>query len=144
MPPEDPNYLSNLDRLLEAITPRVPPDQLESTSIKDFFKAFRQTSVFGLRVELLNEQTLQSELFTFTPTLSSLVLSYTKPVSDGKADRVNRILDFDGVDDNRAAVPEKDHEAVAADCEGPEPCASEADGPEEPVQRESSSSSVIT
>ena len=95
-------------------------------------------------MELLNEQTLQSELFTFTPTLSSLVLSYTKPVSDGKADRVNRILDFDGVDDNRAAVPEKDHEEVAADCEGPEPCASEADGQEEPVQRESSTSSVIT
>ena len=146
MPPSDANYFSNLDRILEAITPRVTLDQLESTSIKDFFKAFRQTSVFGLRVELLNEQTLQSELFTFTPTLSSLVLSYTKPVLGSEADRVNRILDFDGVDDIKAAVPEKDPEAVAADCDGPELFASEAAGPHEPVQRESksSTSSVIT
>ena len=144
MPPEDPNYLSNLDRLLEAITPRVPLTQLESTSIKDFFKAFRQTSVFGLRVELLNEQTLQSELFTFTPTLSSLVLSYSKPVLSGEADRVNRILDFDVVDDNKAAVPEKEPEAVAVDFEGPELFASDAVGPHEPVRRESSTSSVIT
>ena len=95
MPPEDPNYLSNLDRFLEAITPRVSSRQLENTSVHEFFKAFKRSSVFGLRVELLNEQTLQSELFTFQPTLSSLVLSYTKPMLDAAGDRVNRVLDFD-------------------------------------------------
>ena len=95
VPPEDPNYLSNLDRFLEAITPRVSSRQLENTSVHEFFKAFKRSSVFGLRVELLNEQTLQSELFTFQPTLSSLVLSYTKPMLDAAGDRVNRVLDFD-------------------------------------------------
>ena len=55
VPPEDPNYFSNLDRLLEAITPRVSTEQLERTTVKDFFKAFKHASVFGLRVELLNE-----------------------------------------------------------------------------------------
>ena len=55
MPPEDPNYLSNLDRLLEAITPRVSGRQLKTSSVHDFFKAFKRSSVFGLRVELLNE-----------------------------------------------------------------------------------------
>ena len=58
VPPEDPNYLCNLDRLLEAITPCVSVGQLETTSVKDFFRAFRKTSVFGLRVELLNELNL--------------------------------------------------------------------------------------
>ena len=90
--------MSNLDRLLEAITLRVTSHQLPQTSVKEFFKAFRQASVFGLRVELLNEQTLQSELFTFTPTLSSLVLSYTKPQVEEEAksshQQINRILDF--------------------------------------------------
>ena len=98
-PPEDSNYFSNLDRLLEAVTPRVSPKQLEFTSVKDFFKAFRQSSVFGLRVELLNEQTLETELCTFIPTLSSLVLSYNKPMVTGDAGKVNRILDFNGIDD---------------------------------------------
>ena len=41
VPPEDPNYMSNLDRLLEAMTPRVASHQLHQTSVKDFFKAFR-------------------------------------------------------------------------------------------------------
>ena len=100
VPPEDPNYMSNLDRLLEAMTPRVASNQLPSTSLKEFFKAFRQISVYGLRVELLNEQTLQSELFTFTPTLSSLVLSYTKPADatskeEHNNNQINRILDFE-------------------------------------------------
>ena len=81
MRPSDPNYLCNLDRLLDAITPKVSMRQLDSTSVKDFFKEFRKTNVFGLRVEMLNEQTLKSEIFIFTPTLSSLVLSYTKPKS---------------------------------------------------------------
>ena len=98
IPPEDPNYSSNLDRLLEAITPTVSTDQLNATSIKEFFKAFRKTSVYGLRVELLNELNLQTELFTFTPTLSSLVLSYHKPIFDQEGQRVNRILDFNGND----------------------------------------------
>jgi len=98
-PPEDPNYFSNLDRLLEAITPRVSLKQLDVTSVTDFFKSFKRSSVFGLRVELLNEMTLEAELFTFTPTLSSLVLSYTKPLLDSLGDRVNRVLDFSKVDD---------------------------------------------
>ena len=58
--------------------------------------------MFGLRVELLNEQTLQSELFTFTPTLSSLVLSYTKPDSEGE--KCNRVLDFDAVKEESSSV----------------------------------------
>lgn len=64
----------------------------------EFFKAFKRSSVFGLRVELLNEQTLESEIFTFSPSLSSLVLSYTKPMLDSTGDRVNRILDFESSD----------------------------------------------
>ena len=55
--------------------------------------------MFGLRVELLNEQTLQSEIFTFTPTLSSLVLSYSKPMLDSEGDKINRVLDFVGNDE---------------------------------------------
>jgi len=65
--------------------------------VKDFFKAFYKASVFGLRVELLNEQTLESELYTFTPTLSSLILSYTKPMVSSDGEKLNRILDFDGI-----------------------------------------------
>ena len=40
-PPEDANYFSNFDRFLIATTPRVVTSQLKSTSIKEFFKAFR-------------------------------------------------------------------------------------------------------
>lgn len=58
--------------------------------------------MFGLRVELLNEQTLQSELFTFTPTLSSLVLSYTKP--DSESEKCNRVLDFDAVKEENSST----------------------------------------
>lgn len=83
VPPEDPNYLSNLDRLLAAITPKVSPAALETTSVKGFLKSLKLASLYGLRVELLNEQSLNSEVFTFTPTLSSLVLSYTKPPEEG-------------------------------------------------------------
>ena len=119
MPPEDPNYLSNLDRLLEAITPRVSCRQLETSTVHEFFKAFKRSSVFGLRVELLNEQTLESELFTFSPTLSSLVLSYTKPMLDSTGDRVNRILDFDSTDPSKAARAEPSKEA-AKDLKVPE------------------------
>jgi len=81
--------------------------------VKDFFKAFRQTSVFGLRVELLNEQTLESELYTFTPTLSSLVLSYTKPMV-GSGGKVNRILDFDGIEEIKPVTAET---PAPAECE---------------------------
>ena len=84
MPPEDPNYACNLDRFLEAITPKVTLEKLRSTSVKDFFGAFKQSSVFGLKVEMLNELTLESELYTFVPTLSSLVLSYNKPCNEQK------------------------------------------------------------
>ena len=76
----------------------------------EFFKAFKRSSVFGLRVELLNEQTLESELFTFSPTLSSLVLSYTKPMLDSTGDRVNRILDFDSSDPSKAAKADNSKE----------------------------------
>ena len=64
--------------------------------------------VICLRVELLNEQTLESELFTSSPTLSSLVLSYTKPMIDSAGDRVNRILDFESSD--QQAKPTGKHE----------------------------------
>jgi len=64
-------------------------------SVKDFFKAFKRTSVLGLRVELLNESTMGSEIVTFIPTLSSLVLSYNKPQLDSQGDRINRILSFE-------------------------------------------------
>ena len=74
--------------------------------MKDFFKAFHKTSVFGLRVELLNEQTLESELYTFTPTLSSLVLSYTKPMVGHDGEKLNRILDFEGIDEIKSLASE--------------------------------------
>ena len=67
---------------MEAITPKVILDKLRKTSVKEFFSAFKQSSVFGLKVEMLNELTLESELYTFVPTLSSLVLSYNKPHSE--------------------------------------------------------------
>ena len=79
MPPEDPNYACNFDRFLEAITPKVSLQQLEKTTLKEFFNSYKNASVFGLKAEFLNEQTLESELYTFIPTLSSLVLSYNKP-----------------------------------------------------------------
>ena len=55
MPPEDPNYACNFDRFLEAITPKVSLQHLEKTTLKEFFNAFKNASVFGLKVEFLNE-----------------------------------------------------------------------------------------
>ena len=120
VPPEDPNYFSNLDRLLEAITPRVSCKQLETTSVADFFKAFKRSSVFGLRIEMLNEQSLESELFTFTPTLSSLVLSYTRLMSESRGERLNRVLDFtdQACADSRTAAPEVDPVARGSSSSG--------------------------
>ena len=122
MPPEDPNYACNFDRFLEAITPKVTMKQLEETSIKDFFNSYKNASVFGLKVEFLNEQTLESELYTFIPTLSSLVLSYNKPDKDAannqqeKQSKINRMLDFDGIEEIKgdpAAILECDVDGPA-------------------------------
>ena len=121
MPPEDPNYACNFDRFLEAITPKVSLQQLEKTTLKEFFNAYKNASVFGLKVEFLNEQTLESELYTFIPTLSSLVLSYNKPSKDAKdkqeKQQLNRILDFDGIEEIKGDPP------TVLDCEvdGPAP-----------------------
>ena len=40
----------------------------------------KEVSYLGLNVELLNEQTLASEVFTFIPHLSSLYLAYNEEV----------------------------------------------------------------
>ena len=73
-------------------------------------------------MEFLNEQTLESELYTFIPTLSSLVLSYNKPTKDAKDKQekqqsINRILDFDGIEEI------KGDPSTLLDCEvdGPAP-----------------------
>ena len=107
MHPEDPNNACNFDRFMDAITPRISLKQLEQTTLKEFFNSYKNASVFGLKVEFLNEQTLESELYTFVPTLSSLVLSYNKPDKDEKEKRerqskINRILDFDGIEEIKA------------------------------------------
>jgi hypothetical protein len=86
--PEDPNYKCNFDRLLETLTVRVTKESLAQMKFKDFFDAFANVSVFGARTELLNEQTLQPEIYTFLPTLSSLSLEYSRK-------KVGKKLDFD-------------------------------------------------
>ena len=76
--------------------------------------------MFGLKVEFLNEQTLESELYTFVPTLSSLVLSYNKPEKEQKKkpdpmkSNVNQVLDFDGLEEIKA-----DEIALDIDADGP-------------------------
>lgn len=80
----DPNQRSNLDRLIGAITAK---DLLSScskrsgrakTDLESYFEAYREASIMGLRVELLNEMTLGSEIFTFLPSLSAIYLSYDR------------------------------------------------------------------
>ena len=55
MAPEDPNYKCNLDILLAAMTAKVSIDSLKDTFFTDFFESYKETSIFGLKVELLNE-----------------------------------------------------------------------------------------
>lgn len=57
-PPEDPNYKCNFDRILEALTIKVTTEELSGLKLKEFFDGFMSVSLFGARVELLNEQTL--------------------------------------------------------------------------------------
>ena len=94
-PPEDPNYQSNIDLFLQAITPKISEQVLSNCSVSKFFKAFKQSSVLGLKVELLNEQNLKSQIFTFFPTLSSLVLSFDYNQEQKEEQKVNRVLNFD-------------------------------------------------
>ena len=95
-PPEDPNYKCNFDRVLEALTIRVSGEELKGLRLKDFFGFFMSVSVFGARVELLNEQTLQPEVYTFLPTLSSIFLSYSRICR--KRSTVVKKLTFDDVE----------------------------------------------
>jgi hypothetical protein len=78
--PEDPNYKCNFDRVLEALTIKVSTDELRELKLKGFFDMFLSVSIFGARVELLNEQTLKPEVQTFLPTLSSMYLEYNRQV----------------------------------------------------------------
>jgi len=55
MHPEDANNACNFDRFMDAITPKISLRQLESTTLKEFFLAYKESSVFGLKVEFLNE-----------------------------------------------------------------------------------------
>lgn len=56
-------------------------------TMQKFFAAMKEVSILGLKVELLNEQTLGSEVFTFLPSLSSLYLAYNKPLPVEKESR---------------------------------------------------------
>lgn len=101
--------------------------------MKAFFKAFKRASVFGLRVELLNEQTLEPEILTFTPTLSSLILSYVKPMLDGAGEPVNRVLDFEKAGKKSSGAHDSDKQVQSI--EGA-PKSSSGNGPSEVSEKE--------
>jgi hypothetical protein len=65
---------------LDAVTVKIAENELSRTTIPKFFDSMREVSLLGLNIELLNEQTLASEVFTFIPYLSSLYLSYNEDI----------------------------------------------------------------
>ena len=79
---EEPSYKTNLDRFLDAVMFKVTPQELENMTLQDFFATMHEASILGLKIELLNEQTLASEVFTFMPSISSLYLAYRQDVSN--------------------------------------------------------------
>jgi len=104
--PEDPNYKCNFDRLMEALTVKVSKDMLRKMKLKDFFAHFQYAAIFGVRAELLNEQTLQPEIYTFLPTLSSIFLDYTKVNETKLNKKVNtsgivKHLNFDQISEEK-------------------------------------------
>jgi len=62
---------------------------LAQMTLLNFFDTMKEVSILGLKVELLNERTLGSEVFTFLPSLSSIYLAYAthlKPPKQRKAE----------------------------------------------------------
>lgn len=80
----DPHQRCNLDRFLDASTNKILIGQ--ECSFKQFFESYSEVSMFGLQVELFNEETCEAEVYTYMPTLSSLSLTYHKLVQSQASD----------------------------------------------------------
>ena len=67
---QDRKQMSNLDKLIEAIIPQI---DVNKHSVSDLISAFQRVSVHGMKVELKEDQNLDSSrMCMFLPTLSSL------------------------------------------------------------------------
>jgi len=52
---DDPNEMSNLDRFIEAIAPKVSHSQLKKMTVLDLFDCYKEASICGLQIEMINE-----------------------------------------------------------------------------------------
>jgi len=76
-----------------------------------FFDTMKEVSILGLKVELLNERTLGSEVFTFLPSLSSIYLAYATPMKPSKQQRKAEMGSDSGL--IKCSPPRKSLEASA-------------------------------